>query len=128
MHYTDILRMKRELKPFHKFNLFNRLLEASNNNLLIVFNNFKNAYEIHSVRSHQMSDDSQNALFRRDEWMNGFIIHELMANTLRKFAIDIQSERMRIDTIYNNLEDSNLTESITEAGLKSIERAWGRKI
>jgi hypothetical protein len=128
MDYKKLLNMKRELKPFHKFNLFNRILKKTNGDILVVFNNFSGMYEVHSVRSQMLTDDSKNAAFRTDEYLNGYLLHDIGARNIKKFGVDIESEHMRINAIYDKHEEQTHTERSLDAGVKSVERVLGRKI
>lgn len=128
MDYKTILRMKRFLKPFHKHNLFNRMLEATNGDILVVFNNYTGNYEVHSVRSHMLTADSQNAVFRQAEMLNGYLITDFMSRRLQKFSIDIQSEHMKLNALYDKHGDKTHTDVSLDIAIKSVERALGRKV
>jgi hypothetical protein len=126
--YQDLLRMKKELKPFHKYNLFHRMLERTKGDILIVFNNYSGNYEVHSIKSQLKTADSQNAVFHSSELLNAFLIKDYLSRRVEKFGVDIESEHMKLNTLYDRHDEKTYTSRAMDVGRKSVERSLGRKI
>ncbi len=122
----EFLRVNPHLKPVRLYNLFERFLNQSNNNILILFNIYKDRYEMHSLRSWRLSDDSFNAIID-DEFMNGWVLHDYLANNLQKFGAEVASDREITNSLIDSTSDRGL-ELLTMKALKTVETMVGREI
>lgn len=124
MNYKQLLRYKPWLKPVNEFNICNRMLEATNGNVFIVYNTIQQAYELHTIEAYNLSGDSYNTSLDK-ECINGFIYHDYRANNYTLFQEEVYSERKRKEIEYDKKEQTrrNLDEL-----LKSIERTLGTKV
>lgn len=122
----QFLRVNPHLKPIRLYNLFERFLENSNNNIIMVFNIYKDRYEMHSIRSWRMGEDSFNAVIEED-FMNGWVLHDYLANNLQKFGAEVAGDREITNALIDSNSDKGL-ELLTTRTLKTIETMVGREI
>ena len=124
MNHKQVLRYQPWLRLVNKHNISDRLLSLTNGDIFIAFNTRKDTYELHSVKSFRLSAGSSNANLE-PEFVNGFIVTDFKANNLRKFAIDLESQRQRSDYLYKKAEEKRA--SLNDM-LKIVERTIGTKI
>ena len=122
----EFLRNNKHLKPVHLYNLYNRFLEATNSNILIVFNIYKDRYEMHSIKSWLLNGESINIVIEED-MLNGWLLHDYLANNIQKFGMEVASDRELSNALIASAEDRGL-ELLTTRALKTIETMVGREI
>ena len=122
----EFLRNNPNLKPVNLYNLYDRFLEKSNNNLLLLFNIHKDQYELHSINSWRLNGESLNVVLEED-MLNGWVLIDYLANDMRKFGMEIASDRELSNTLIESTEDRGL-ELLTSRALKTVETMVGREI
>ncbi len=122
----EFLRNNKHLKPVHLYNLYNRFLEATNSNILILFNIYKDRYEMHSIKSWLLNGESINIVIEED-MLNGWLLHDYLANNIQKFGMEVASDRELSNALIASAEDRGL-ELLTTRALKTIETMVGREI
>lgn len=122
----EFLRNNTHLKPVHLYNLYNRFLEATDSNILIVFNIYKDRYEMHSIKSWLLNGESINIVIEED-MLNGWLLHDYLANNIQKFGMEVASDRELSNALIASTEDRGL-ELLTTRALKTIETMVGREI
>lgn len=123
---AKFLRAFPYLKPVNINNLYNRLIKASNGTLLLLYNKQRDTYEIHSLLSFAYDGDSLNAVIQED-MLNGWLVKDYKANNVRRFAMEIESDRE-----YNNLLLDNYSERgfelLQKRALSTVEKMIGRDL
>ena len=114
------------LKPVNIFNLYERLLKASNNTMLLLFNIYRDQYELHSISSFELNGESLNAVLEED-MLNGWLVHDYLANNIKKFGIEVESERALTNDLIDSTQDRGL-ELLTNRTLRTLETIVGREI
>lgn len=114
------------LKPVRINNMYERILKASGNNLLLLFNKSKDTYELHSIRSFKYNKESLNATVP-DEILNGWLITDYRANDNRKFSQEIQADR-EITNATLDLYDGRGMELLQRRALTTVEKMIGRDL
>ena len=122
----SFLRGHRYLKPVHMYNLYDRLLKASNNSLLLLYNMRRDLYELHSIKSFQLNGESLQAVVD-DDMLSGWLVPDYLANNITKFGIEVASERQLHNDFLESIEDRGL-DLLTTRALKTIETMVGREI
>lgn len=123
---NTFLRTHPYLKPVNICNLFERVLAASNNTLLLLFNTARDTYELHSTKSFAYNDESLNAVIE-DDMLNGWLVTDILANDVKKFGLELEGERaMHNKTLEDN--DQKGFDLLTTRTLKTIETMVGREI
>lgn len=122
----EFLRVNPHLKIVNLYNLFDRFLTITNNNILILFNIHKDQYEMHSIKSFKMNGESLNAVLD-EELLTGWLVHDYLANNITKFGIEVASDRELTNTYIESSEDKGL-ELLTTRALKTIETMIGREL
>lgn len=114
------------LKPVNILNLYERLLKASDNTMLLLFNIYKDQYELHSISSFELNGESLNAVLEED-MLNGWLVHDYLANNIKKFGIEVESERALTNDLIDSTQDRGL-ELLTNRTLRTLETIVGREI
>lgn len=122
----NFLRTHPHLKPVNILNLYERLLQASNNTLLLLFNIHRDTYELHSITSFGLNGESLNAVVEED-MLNGWLVHDYLANNIKKFGIEVESERALTNDLIDSTQDRGL-ELLTNRTLRTLETIVGREI
>lgn len=122
----EFLRNHTFLKPVHTYNLYERFLEATDNNILILFNIYKDQFEMHSLRSWRLNGESLNVVFEED-MLNGWLLNDYLANNNIKFGLEVAGDRELSNTMLESTENRGL-ELLTTRALKTIETMVGREI
>lgn len=122
----EFLRSNPNLKPVNLYNLYDRFLEKTNNNLLLLFNIHKDQYELHSINSWRLNSESLNVVLEED-MLNGWVLIDYLANDMRKFGMEIASDRELSNALIESTEDRGL-ELLTSRALKTVETMVGREI
>lgn len=122
----EFLRNHPHLRPVNLYNLYDRFLEKSDNNMLLLFNIYKDQYELHSIRSWKLNGESLNVVLEED-MLNGWVLHDYLANDIRKFGLEVASDRELSNTLIESTGDRGL-ELLTTRALKTIETMVGREI
>lgn len=122
----EFLRYNPELKPVHAYNLFNRLLEASDNTLMLLYDVKRDLYEVHSLKSWKYNGESMNAVLE-DDMITGWLIHDFRANDVNKFGLELQGER-ELHNAYLDSQENKGFELLTTRTLKTIETMIGRDL
>lgn len=123
---ANFLRSFPYLKPVNIYNLYDRLLEASNNSLLLLYNMKRDLYELHSIKSFQLNGESLQAVIE-DDMLSGWLVSDYRANDLNKFGLEIESERQLTNESFEKVDGKGL-ELLTTRALKTIEAMVGREI
>lgn len=122
----DFLRWFPYLKPVHRYDLFERFLKVSDGTMLFLYNNARDLYEIHSLKSFQFNRESLQAVID-EENISGWVLTDYLANNNNKFALEVSSERDRDNALLEQYQDKGL-ELLTTKALKTIETMVGREI
>lgn len=123
---ANFLRSFPYLKPVNIYNLYDRLLKASNNSLLLLYNMKRDLYELHSIKSFQLNGESLQAVLEED-MLSGWLVSDYRANDINKFGLEIESERQLTNESFEKVEGKGL-ELLTTRALKTIEAMVGREI
>lgn len=122
----EFLRWHPYLKPVNRYNLFDRFLSASNGTMLFLYNNTRDLYELHSIKSFQLNRESLQAVIDEDN-ISGWLLTDYLANNNAKFSLEVSSERARDNETLELYQDKGL-ELLTTKALKTIENMVGREI
>jgi hypothetical protein len=122
----EFLRNHPFLKPVHMYNLYDRFLKETDNNILILFNIYKDQYEMHSLRSWKLNGESLNVVLEED-MINGWLLNDYLANNIQKFGLEVAGDRELSNTLMESTSDKGL-ELLTTRALKTIETMVGREI
>lgn len=122
----EFLRNNQHLKPVNIYNLYNRFLKISKNNMMLLFNIYKDQYELHSINSWRLNGESLNVVLEED-MINGWVLNDYLANNIKKFGLEVASDRELSNTLIDSSGDKGL-ELLTTRALKTIETMVGREI
>lgn len=122
----EFLRWFPYLKPVHRYNLFERFLKASDGTMLFLYNNSRDLYELHSIKSFQLNRESLQAVIDEDN-ISGWLLTDYLANNNTKFGLEVASERAMDNSLIELYQDKGL-ELLTTKALKTIETMVGREI
>ncbi|MBP5446131.1 MAG: hypothetical protein J6Y28_08175 [Acholeplasmatales bacterium] len=114
------------LKPVHIHNLFERFLEITGNKVLVVYNNARDTYEMHSLKAFQLNGESLLVVLEED-MLNGWLVNDYLANNIEKFGLEVQSERLLANEVLDKYEDRGF-DLLTKRTLKTVETIIGREI
>lgn len=114
------------LKPVNINNLYNRLFEASRGSLLLLYNKYRNTYELHSLKSFMYDGESINAVVPEDV-LNGWLVTDFKANNVKKFAMEIEADRTYTNSLLENYDNKGL-ELLQERALTTVEKMIGRDL
>lgn len=123
---AQFLRNNPHLKPVHIYNLYDRFLEASDNSMLFLFNIKRDTYELHSIKSFRLNQESLNVVVEED-MLNAWVLNDYLANNNNKFVTEVSSDRDLSNSFMELNEDKGL-ELLTTRALKTIETMVGREI
>lgn len=122
----EFLRSNPHLKPVNLYNLYDRFLKKSKNNMMLLFNIHKDQYELHSINSWRLNGESLNIVLEED-MLNGWVLNDYLANNIQKFGLEVSSDRELSNTLIESAGDRGL-ELLTTRALKTIETMVGREI
>ena len=122
----EFLRIHPHLKPVNLYNLYDRFLKISKNNMMMLFNIYKDQYELHSIRSWRLNGESLNVVLEED-MLNGWVLNDYLANNIQKFGLEVASDRELSNTLIESAGDRGL-ELLTTRALKTVETMVGREI
>lgn len=122
----EFLRAFPYLKPCHMYNLFDRFLEVSHGTMLFLYNNARDTYELHSIKSFSFNGESLQATLD-DDTISGWLVNDFQANNNEKFKLELESERNANNDILDKYSDRGL-ELLTTRALKTVEKIIGREI
>lgn len=122
----EFLRNHQHLKPVTLYNLYDRFLKCSNGAMLLLFNIFKDQYELHSINSFRLNGESLNAVLEEDK-LTGWIIEDYLANNNLKFSKEVAGDR-EITNKYIESDENRGLELLTTRALKTVETMVGREI
>jgi hypothetical protein len=94
--------------------------------MLFLYNNTRDLYELHSIKSFQLNRESLRAVIDEDN-ISGCLLTDYLANNNAKFSLEISSERARDNETLELYQDKGL-ELLTTKALKTIENMVGREI
>lgn len=114
------------LKPVHINNLYDRMLNESNGTLLILYNKKRDTYELHSLKSFSYNGESLNAIIPEDV-LHGWILHDYRANDVKKYALEIESDRTFTNTLFDNYSNKGF-ELLQQKALTTVEKMIGRDL
>lgn len=122
----EFLRSNPHLKPVNLYNLYDRFLKKSKNNMMLLFNIHKDQYELHSINSWRLNGESLNVVLEED-MLNGWVLNDYLANNIQKFSLEVASDRELSNTLIESAGDRGL-ELLTTRALKTVETMVGREI
>lgn len=122
----EFLRINPHLKPVNLYNLYDRFLKKSKNNMMLLFNIHKDQYELHSINSWRLNGESLNVVLGED-MLNGWVLNDYLANNIKKFGLEVTSDRELSNTLIESAGDRGL-ELLTTRALKTVETMVGREI
>lgn len=122
----EFLRSNPHLKPVNLYNLYDRFLKKSKNNMMLLFNIHKDQYELHSINSWRLNGESLNVVLE-DDMLNGWVLNDYLANNIQKFSLEVASDRELSNTLIESAGDRGL-ELLTTRALKTVETMVGREI
>lgn len=114
------------LKPVNINNLYTRLLKASNNSLLLLYNKSRDTYELHSLLSFAYDGDSLNAVIPED-MLNGWLVKDYKANNVKRYSMEIEAERDYNNTVLDNYSNKGF-ELLQQRALRTVEKMIGRDL
>lgn len=114
------------LKPVHIHNLFQRFREITGGNVLVVYNNARDEYEMHSLKAFQLNGESLLVVLEED-MLNGWLVNDYSANNIEKFGLEVQSERLLANEYLDRYDGKGL-DLLTKRTLKTVETIIGREI
>lgn len=114
------------LKPVNINNLYNRFLQESNGTLMLLYNKTRDTYELHSLRSFAYDGESINAVVP-DEVLNGWLIKDFRANDVKKYATEIEADRIYNNSLLDNYENKGF-ELLQKKALTTVEKMIGRDL
>lgn len=125
MTYKNILRYQPWLRFVNINNISNRLLNYSKGDVFVAYNTLTENYEMHSISAFKLTGYSQNCIIEKD-LLNDWLYKDFRSSELKKFMLDVQSDRQLKDHYYNDFENKR-PERLREQ-LKILERIVGTKI
>lgn len=125
MNYKHIIRYQPWLRFININNISTRLLNYSKGDVFVAYNTLTENYEVHSINAFKLTGYSQNCVVEKD-LLNNWLYKDFRSSELKKFMLDVQSERQLKDHYYNEFE-SKRPERLREQ-LKILERVVGTKI
>jgi len=114
------------LKPVHIHNLFERFVKITDGKVLVVYNNARDTYEMHSLKAFQLNGESLLVVLEED-MLNGWLVNDYLANNIEKFGLEVQSERLLANEVLDKYEDRGF-DLLTKRTLKTVETIIGREI
>ena len=114
------------LKPVNINNLYNRFLQESNGTLMLLYNKTRDTYELHSLKSFAYDGESINAVVP-DEVLNGWLIKDFRANDVKKYATEIEADRIYNNSLLDNYENKGF-ELLQKKALTTVEKMIGRDL
>ena len=114
------------LKPVNINNLYSRFLNASHGTLMLLYNKTRDTYELHSLRSFAYNGESINAVVP-DDVLNGWLIKDYRANDIRKYAMEVEADRLYTNSLMDNYENKGL-ELLEKKALTTVEKMIGRDL
>lgn len=125
MTHKNILKYQPWLRFVNINNISTRLLEYTKGDIFIAYNTLNESYELHSVSSFKLTGYSQNCIIEKD-LLNDWLYKDFRATELKKFMLDIQSDRQLKDLYYESFE-SKRPQRLKDQ-LKILERVTGTKL
>jgi hypothetical protein len=125
MTYKNILKYQPWLRFVNINNISTRLMRYTKGDVFIAYNTLTQSYELHSISAFKLTGYSQNCVVEKD-LLNDWLYKDFRASELKKFMLDIQSDRQLKEHYYQDFE-SKRPERLREQ-LKLLERVIGTKI
>lgn len=125
MDYKAVLRCQPWIRLVNKHGISFRFLQYTKGDMFIGYNNLTGDYEIHSVRSYQLTGSSCNGVLEENQ-VNGFAYYQFRESELKKFLLDITSQIERTNHLYDSREDQR--DIILKNSLTQIERTLGTRV
>lgn len=123
---NDIFKTYKELRFININNISDRLLEATKNDLFVVYDTLRDEYQVHSILSFRLNGISINSVVD-EESLNGDIISTILSSNIKRFGRDIKSDRDYINNLLDT-QEKNLFKYNIERGRKMIEASLGREV
>lgn len=114
------------LKPVNINNLYSRFLKESGGTLMLLYNTTRDTYELHSLRSFAYNGESINAVVPEDV-LNGWLIHDYRANNIRKYAMEVEADRLYTNSLMDNYENKGF-DLLQKRALTTVEKMIGRDL
>ena len=114
------------LKPVNINNLYSRFLKESGGTLMLLYNTTRDTYELHSLRSFAYNGESINAVVPEDV-LSGWLIHDYRANNVRKYAMEVEADRLYTNSLMDNYENKGF-DLLQKRALTTVEKMIGRDL
>lgn len=125
MTYKDILRYQPWLRFININNISDRFLKYTKGDMFVAYNTKTGCYELHSIKSFKLTNYSHNVTIEK-ELLNGWLYQDFRATELKKFMLDIESDRILKKHNYDVYEKTRPARLKNQ--LKMIERIAGTKL
>lgn len=125
MDYKAVLKHQPWLRFANKHNISFRFLKYTNGDMFVAYNTINDEYEIHSVRSYQLTDSSCNGVVDPSQ-VNGFAFENFREHELKKFMLEIQSDLDKTNDLYDKFDNQRGVSLARQ--LKQIELTLGTRV
>lgn len=122
----QLLRTQPHLTLYNYANISTRLLAATDNDLLVVYNKYRDKYEVHSVKKFNDSPHAKSIVgtYLEQKHLCGWLTTDVKARDLRRFGKEIEHEEIYMDMIMEENEKETEGWYIT-AGINEIKKMLG---
>ena len=120
-----ILRANKYLRVYNKNDITNRLLEATDGDMFLCYNNFKKSYELHSMRSFRKNRESLQASFQDGAHINQWLVRDVQANGTRRFLKEVEGEREYLQQLHEVKEEQTFN-TMLDSNIKNVQAFLGR--
>jgi hypothetical protein len=93
---------------------------------MLLYNKTRDTYELHSLKSFAYDGESINAVVP-DEVLNGWLIKDFRANDVKKYAAEIEADRIYNNSLLDNYENKGF-ELLQKKALTTVEKMIGRDL
>lgn len=125
MDYKAVLRCQPWLHFVNAHNISFRFLDYTKGDMFIAYNTIHDQFELHSVRSFQLTDSSCNGVLESSQ-INGFAFEQFRETELKKFMLEAVSDLAHRNHLYDAHE--NQAQSNLDCRLKQIELTLGTRV
>lgn len=101
-----LLRTQPHLTYYNYANISDRLLEETDNDLFVVYNKYRDKYEVHSIKKFYDSPHAKSIVgtYLEQKHLCGWLTTDVKARDLRRFGKEIAHEEEYMDIIMDNHE------------------------
>lgn len=125
MDYKAVLRCQPWLHFVNTHNISFRFLDYTKGDMFIAYNTIHDQFELHSVRSFQLTDSSCNGVLEPSQ-INGFAFEQFRETELKKFMLEAVSDLAHRNHLYD--AHANQAQSNLDCRLKQIELTLGTRV